>query len=103
MDYVDVSPRRNVWVQPFLLSLRSSLTSCVAALSNFLLAGVPRRCHSRRNLLSSSTFWLISIGQSYAVSVLFSGVAFQPAHGIASLKNLAANLVSSSVYGEYLK
>jgi hypothetical protein len=41
---------------------------------------------------------LITIGQLYALRVLLSsGVAFQPAHRIVSLKNLATASKSSSV------
>jgi hypothetical protein len=40
VDSFGVAPCRNVWMQSFLLSLWSSLTSCVAVLSNLLLSGV---------------------------------------------------------------
>jgi hypothetical protein len=76
------------------------LSSRVAALSNLLLAGVCKRWRSLRTLLFSSIFFcLIIIGQCYASSVLlYSGVAFQPAHSILSLKNLAvASMLSSAV------
>jgi hypothetical protein len=52
VDSVGVSPCRNVWVQSFLLSW-SSLCSCVAALSNLLLAGVRKPCQSLKSLLLS--------------------------------------------------
>jgi hypothetical protein len=81
VDAVCVSPCRNVWVLSFLLSWRSSLSSCVAALSNLFLAGVRKRSLSLRSLLRSSIFCVIIIRQSYASSVLLcSGVAFQPAN-----------------------
>jgi hypothetical protein len=49
-------------------------------------------------------FWLINIGQSYALGVsVCSGVAFQPAHCIVSLKNLTAASISSSVLRETFK
>jgi hypothetical protein len=76
VDSVGVSPCRNVWMQPFL-SWRSSLSSCVAALSNLLLAVVRKRRPSLRSLPFSATFCLVLIGQSYALSVLLGpGVAF---------------------------
>jgi hypothetical protein len=43
-------------------------------------------------------FCLINIGQSYVLSVsVYSGVAFQPAYCIVSLKNFTAASISSSV------
>jgi hypothetical protein len=52
----------------------------------------------------SSIVCLINIGQLYALSVsVCSGVAFQPAHCIVSLKKLAAVSISSSVLRETFK
>jgi hypothetical protein len=49
----------------------------------------------------SSIFCLITIGQSYVLSVpVCSDVVFQPVHYIASLKNLTAASVSSFVLRE---
>jgi hypothetical protein len=62
VDSVGLNPCRNVWMQSFLLLLRSSLSSCVAALSKVLLVGVHSQCHSLWRLPFSSTFCLISIG-----------------------------------------
>jgi hypothetical protein len=78
MDSVGVSPCRNVWMQPFLLSL-SSFRYRVAASSNLLFKGVCNRCHSVRSIPFSSTVCLIGIGQSYDFSILLcSNVVFQP-------------------------
>jgi hypothetical protein len=91
-------------MQSLLLLLRSSLSSCVAVLSNLLLSGVRTRCQPLQSLLFSSIFCLISIGQSYVLSVsTCSGVAFQPAHCFVSLKNLTAASISSSVLRETFK
>jgi hypothetical protein len=70
------------------------LSSCVAALSSLLLPGMWCRCQFLWSLL----FSLISVGQLFALGVaVCSGVAFQPAHCIVSLKNLTAASVSFSV------
>jgi hypothetical protein len=53
---------------------------------------------------SSSVFCLINIRQPYVLSVsVCSGVAFQPAHFIVSLKNLTVASISSSVLRETFK
>jgi hypothetical protein len=55
-------------------------------------------------LKSSQIFCLINMGQSQVLTVsVCSGVVFQPAHCIASLKNLTATSVSSSVLRETFK
>jgi hypothetical protein len=78
-------------MQSFLLLFRRCLSSCVAVLSNILLSGVHSRCQPPMSLLVYSIFCLINVGQSYVLSVsVCSGVAFQPAHCIVSLKNLTA-------------
>jgi hypothetical protein len=75
-------------MQSFLLLLRSSLSSCVAVLSNLLLSGVRSRCQPLQSLLSASIFCLIRIGQSYVLNVsVRSGIVFQPAHCVVLLKN----------------
>jgi hypothetical protein len=58
-------------------------------------------CANLYSLLFPLIFSLINIGQSYVLSVsVCSGVAFQPAHCIVSLKNLTAASISSSVSRE---
>jgi hypothetical protein len=52
-------------------------------------------------VVSSSFSYLITVGQSYALSV--SGVAFQPAYCIVSLQNLTAASMSSSDLRETFK
>jgi hypothetical protein len=82
----------------------SSLGSCTAVLINLLLSGFRNRCQSLRRLLFASTFCFINMGQSLALCVpVWSGVAFQPAHWIVSLKNLTAASLSSSVLRETFK
>jgi hypothetical protein len=54
-----------------------------------LLSGVRIPRQPRRNLAFSSIFSLINVEQSYVSNAsVCSGVAFQPAHCIVSLKNL---------------
>jgi hypothetical protein len=73
-------------------------------LSNLLLSGVRNHFQSLWGLLFSSVFCLINIGQSYALSVsVCSGVAFQPAHCIVSLKKLTATSMTSSALRETFK
>jgi hypothetical protein len=104
VDSVGVRPCRNVWIQSFLLLLRSCLSSCVAVLSNLLLSSIRNQCQPLQSLLFSSICCLINIGQSYVLSVsACSGVAFQPAHCTVSLKNLTAASISSSVLWETFK
>jgi hypothetical protein len=104
VDSVGVRLCRNVWMQSFLLLLRSCFSSCVALLSNILLSGVYSRYQHLRSLLFSSIFCLINIGQSYVFSVsVCSGVVFQPAQCIVSLKNLTAASVALSVLRETFK
>jgi hypothetical protein len=104
VDSVGVRTGRNVWMQSFLLLLRSCLSSCAAALSNILLSGVRSQCQPLRSLLFSSIFCLNNIGQSYVFSVsVCSGIVFQPSHCIVSLKNLTAASISSSVLRETFK
>jgi hypothetical protein len=104
MYSVGVSPCRNVWMQSFLLLLRSCLSSCVAVLSNLLLSGVRNWCQLLWSLLFSSIFCLINVGLLYVLNVsVCSGVAFQPARCIVSLKKLTAASVSSSVLRETFK
>jgi hypothetical protein len=91
-------------MQSFLMLLKSCLISCVAVLSNLLLSGVRSQCQPLWSLLFSSIFCFINIGQSCVLSVsVCSGVAFQPAHCIVSLKNLTATSISSSVLRETFK
>jgi hypothetical protein len=93
-------------MQSLLLLLRSCLSSCVAVLSNLLLSGVRNQCQPLRSLLFSSIFCLINIGQSYIYifSVhVYSGVVFQHAHCIVSLKNLTAASISFLVLRETFK
>jgi hypothetical protein len=67
-------------------------------LSNRLLCVVRSRCQSRRGLFFSSIFCLINMGQSWDLRVsMCSGIAFQPAHCIVSLKSLTAASIYSSV------
>jgi hypothetical protein len=42
---------KNIWMQSFLLSWRSSLSSCAAALNSLLLEGVCTRRHSPWSVL----------------------------------------------------
>jgi predicted cation transporter len=59
---------------------------------------------STESFFSDLFFCLINIGQSYIFSVsVCSGVAFQPAHCIVSLKNLAAASIPSTVLRETFK
>jgi hypothetical protein len=51
VDSVGVRPCRNVWMQSFLLLLRSCLSSCVAVLSNLLLSVVRNQCQPLQRLL----------------------------------------------------
>jgi hypothetical protein len=77
------------------------LSFFVAVLNNPLHSSVRYRCQSLRSLILSSLFYLISIGQLYAIRVpVWSGVAFKLAHCIESLKNLTASSMSSSVLRE---
>jgi hypothetical protein len=104
VDSVGVRPCRNVWMQSFLLLLRSCLSFCVAVLSHLLLSVVRNRCQSLRSLLFSSIFCLINIGQTYVLSVsVCSGIAFKRAHCIVSLKNLTAASISTSVLRKTFK
>jgi hypothetical protein len=67
-------------------------------LSSLLFSGVRNRRQALRSLRFSSIFCFIWIGQSRVVSIsVYSGVAFQPAHCIVSLKNLTAASIFSSV------
>jgi hypothetical protein len=73
-------------------------------LSNLLLSGVRNRWKSLQSLLSSSIFFLVNIGQSCVLSVsACSFVTFQLTPCIASLKNLTAASISSSVLRETFK
>jgi hypothetical protein len=104
VDSVGLRPCRNFLMQSFLLLLRSCLSSCVAVLNDFLLSGVHNRCHSLRSLLFYSIFSLINIGQSYVLPMsVCSGVAFQSAHCIVSLKNSTAASIFPSVLRETFK
>jgi hypothetical protein len=67
-------------------------------LSNLLLSGVHNQCQSLRCFLFLQFFYLINMGQSFALSVsVCSGVAF---HCIQSLRNLIVASMSSSVSRE---
>jgi hypothetical protein len=55
VDSVGVNLCRNVWIQSFLLLLRSSVSVCVGVLSKLLFVGVYNWCHSVWSLLFSST------------------------------------------------
>jgi hypothetical protein len=104
VDSVGIRPCSNAWMQSCLLLLRSSLSSCVAVLSNLLFSDVLNQCQSLWSLLFSSMSCLINTRQSYALSVsVRSGVEFQPAPCIVSLKNLTAASISSSVVRETFK
>jgi hypothetical protein len=61
MKSVAVRPCRNVWMQSFLLLLRSCLSSCVAVLSNLLLSGVRNRFQPLRSRIFSLIFCVINI------------------------------------------
>jgi hypothetical protein len=102
VDSVGVRICMNVWMQSFLLLLKSSLCSSVSVLSNLLLSGV---CYHRQTAEFSSFFNdLINIVKSCALSAyVCSGVSFQPAHCIVSLKNLAVSSTSSAVLNEIFK
>jgi hypothetical protein len=64
VDSVGVRSCRNVWMQSFLLLLRSSLSS-----RNLFLSSVHNWCQSLLSLLFSLIFCLINIGQSYTLLV----------------------------------
>jgi hypothetical protein len=97
VDSVDVRPCRNVWMLSFLL-LMSYLRCCIAALNSHLLSGVHSLCQILWSLLFSLICCLTSIGHSQVLNAsVCSGIAFQPAHCIVSLKNLTAASISSSV------
>jgi hypothetical protein len=82
----------------FLLLLRSYLSSRVAVLSRRLFLGVRSWCQRLRNLRLSKIFSVINKGHSSALSGLVcSGVVFQPAHRIVSLKYWTAASFSSAV------
>jgi hypothetical protein len=68
VDSVGVRSCRNVWMQSFLLLMRSCLSSCVSVLSNLLLSGVRNLCQRLQSLRFSSILCLINIGQSYILS-----------------------------------
>jgi hypothetical protein len=100
-DFLGYLPQRIVggvcWSEPLheslyavvFLSVRSCLSSCVAVLSSLLLYGVWNLCQTLWGLCFSSIFCCTSIwiGQFKVVSIsVCSGVAFQTAHCIVSLK-----------------
>jgi hypothetical protein len=58
MDSLGVTPYKNVWMQSFLLLL-SSLSSCVAVLSNIMFSGVCNWYQSLQSLLVFLSFFLL--------------------------------------------
>jgi hypothetical protein len=75
-------------MQLFLLLLRSYLCFCVAMLSNLLLLVFVIGAILYGIFFLLQICCLINIWQSYVLSVsICSGVAFQTAHRILSLKN----------------
>jgi hypothetical protein len=98
VNAVGMRPWRKVWMLWFLLLLRSCLSSRVAVLSRRLFLYVRSWCQRLRSLRLSKIFCFISKGHSLVLSGLVcSGVVFQQAHWIVSLKYWTDASMSSAV------
>jgi hypothetical protein len=78
-----------------IVFVADELSFCVAALSSRLLSGVRSQCQLLQSLFFPLFFCFISIGHWQVLNVsVCSGVAFQAAHCIVSLKTLTAASIS---------